>query len=164
MTDGRAIVALTLAGLVAVGAVRGSRGVVRTGKPAPPPSRKAELDAILAEAHERESGFIERPGPSIKRMIEAFGDVFEHDGWDPKDAAETLKRAMRSDLGPWGVLSVANRILGGHGVEELSGNPGVLYVNMGDTYTMTLYYDEKSKRYVASDWGTLVERSPKRFA
>jgi len=40
---------------------------------------------------------------------------------------------------------------------------GVEYVNQGDTYTATVYYDFGSGVWHIGDWGTVVEMHPERF-
>ena len=103
------------------------------------------------------------PGPSVAKILADLGRTFEHDGWDPTEAALVLKAAMGSTLTAHEILEFGNELLGGHGIEYLRGNPGLDYVNMGDTYNTTLCFDHKTKRFIVSDWGTIVERSPKRF-
>jgi hypothetical protein len=69
-------------------------------------------------------------------------------------------------------LDRINTLLHGYGVEVIRGkhvnnyygNVNLLYVNMGDTYTTTIIYDTKTDRWICSDWGTLVECSPRRYA
>lgn len=54
-------------------------------------------------------------------------------------------------------MIAADEILEGFGVESFSTNRGYYeYVNMGDTYTMTLL--KKGDRFFVSNWGDIVER------
>jgi hypothetical protein len=60
-------------------------------------------------------------------------------------------------------MEAANELLGGYGVEAVeSADGGVLftYVNMGDTYTLTLV--RHAGRYLVASWGDLVERLERR--
>ena len=67
------------------------------------------------------------------------------------------------DTGAPRILQAADRMMSGNGVERISGRPGLMFVNMGDTYDTTLIYDYKTNRFVVSSWGDIVERQPRRF-
>ena len=147
--------------------VEGSRGIARPAREAEPPKRltRSILDAELGATRRRDVN----PGPSARAIQDRLGRHFEHEGQDPKEAAETLKAAMGL-LSPKRVLEFANRILGGSRVEYIAdaeddqhGGYGLDYVNMGDTYTATLIFDHRKGRYSASDWGSIVEKNQKRF-
>lgn len=69
------------------------------------------------------------------------------------------------------ILKVANKVMGGYGVEYLRSSDedpysasGIEYVNMGDTYYSTLMYDWDKKKFIAGSWGDQVEAQPRRFS
>ena len=69
------------------------------------------------------------------------------------------------------IHAAINEILGGYGIEAIRDNKwshyhqdiGLTYVNMGDTYTMTVCYDTRSDKWILSSWGDIIERNEKRF-
>lgn len=74
--------------------------------------------------------------------------------------ADVLNRGARGDQGVSKVLRMADRVLGGFGVEELSPEYGTviaLYVNMGDTYASTVLYDTESGEFMVTTWGDFFE-------
>lgn len=93
-------------------------------------------------------------GPAVKTMSERLRIS--------KADAQKLKDMM--DTGAPRILQAADGMMDGHGVERIPGRPGLMYVNMGDTYDTTLIYDYKTDRFVVSSWGDIVERQPRRFA
>jgi len=64
-----------------------------------------------------------------------------------------------------------NEVLGGYGIEAIRDNQwssyhcdiGLVYVNMGDTYTPTVCYDTRKDKWFLSSWGDVVEAYPSRF-
>jgi hypothetical protein len=93
-------------------------------------------------------------GPAVKTMSERLRIS--------KADAQRLKDMM--DTGAPRILQTADKMMGGNGVERISGvGGGLMYVNMGDTYDTTLIYDYKTNRFVVSSWGDIVERQPRRF-
>lgn len=64
-----------------------------------------------------------------------------------------------------------NEIMEGYGIEAIKDNQssryysdtGLMYVNMGDTYTPTVIYDTRKSQWIVASWGNIVERSEKRF-
>ncbi len=103
---------------------------------------------------------------SAKAIQSSFRDV------GPVEA-KALSQAIRDNEGPWvsgrkveQVLELANKILEGHGWEVIDGDgPGgfwmdavLAYVNMGDTYNTTIYYDTDKGKFYLGDWGSWVER------
>lgn len=89
--------------------------------------------------------------------------------------AKKLSALIKSANDPTTVdkaLNEADKILQGFGVEAIKDNGrdsyycdiGLLYVNKGDTYTTTLVYDTRKKRFIIAAWGDIVEASPKRFS
>jgi hypothetical protein len=65
------------------------------------------------------------------------------------------------------VLEIANTMLNGHGVEVVHDSEwsnyycdiGLLFVNMGDSYAITLLFDTRRKRFYACSIGDYVESS-----
>jgi hypothetical protein len=63
---------------------------------------------------------------------------------------------------PEKVLCAANELLRGYGVEAIyfpndSSQVVAEYVNMGDAYSITLFYDHESKDFLIDCWGDYVE-------
>lgn len=85
-------------------------------------------------------------------------------------SVETLKKSLKIPLGsaqlikqacnhgkPKLALKEANDAMGGFGIESLYPEfPNFYYVNMGDTYKKTLYYNGVSLQI--GSWGDYVER------
>jgi hypothetical protein len=93
----------------------------------------------------------------------------------PAEAKEL--RNMMEYTAPAGVLRAADRMMDGFGVayfhsrKETARTPdGIDFVNMGDTYDLTLVYDHNKGKYVVTSWGDIVEadmrlpKSRQRFA
>lgn len=59
------------------------------------------------------------------------------------------------------ILLIADELLDTFGVEYLGGD--VYYCNTGETYDVTLLYDERVDRFSVGCWGNLVEANPRRF-
>lgn len=110
--------------------------------------------------------------PSSKRIREAFPQVSEAD-------AKKLSAMMRKTAGGGqsveDTLEFANDLLGGHGVEsiksELADRPGGYwmesqgaYVNMGDTYDVTILHDNLAGEYLVTSWGDWFEDLEAEFA
>ncbi len=89
----------------------------------------------------------------------------------PEDAARRIRTAIEDGEDAEDVLTLADGLLGGFGVESLdlpapdddSSSGSVRYVNLGDTYCGTLAYVEDvytpSGRYVVTCWGSLLEQA-----
>lgn len=67
-------------------------------------------------------------------------------------------------------LEIVNTALCGHGVEYIRSRQdtsrealGVSYVNMGDPYAATVYFDHHSGRFCVGSWADLVEAQCYRF-
>jgi hypothetical protein len=97
--------------------------------------------------------------PSIKKLIEAFKL--------DKAAAGELKSLMISANNNEAIeaaMEKANILLKGHGIEVIWGNnvywPCLEYVNMGDTYNITLCYERNKDNFFIGTWGDYVERHP----
>jgi predicted transcriptional regulator len=92
-------------------------------------------------------------GPSIKALKEKLGLT--------ADQAITLKTLMNEGFINK-TLSAANEYLKGYGLEVISRDSSNLnviieYVNMGDTYKTTFYYNHESGRFYIGSWGDYVE-------
>ncbi len=58
------------------------------------------------------------------------------------------------------VLQHVSDAIGGHGVESIyqgDDKPSCLYVNMGDTYSRTVIFDEHRQSYIIRSWGDWLE-------
>lgn len=87
-------------------------------------------------------------GPSVATMVKRLHIT--------KDAATKIKAAMNAGR-PRAALNLANTAMDGYGVESLYPEfPKFAYVNMGDTYRMTLCYTGRS--FYCGSWGDWVER------
>jgi len=75
--------------------------------------------------------------------------------------AHTIRNIAKE--GHWHLaLRMANDRIGGHGVESLYPEaPHISYVNMGDTYSTTILYNEKSGLMWIGTWGDWVEKNLK---
>lgn len=105
---------------------------------------------------------------SAKRLSAYFGDSTGVWG-------AFIRRALQDhEAGkawPQQTLQNVDSIIDGHGVETLwepysdgSENktrpPLAYYVNTGDTYSATLLWDCRKRRWVLSSWGDFYERTP----
>lgn len=112
--------------------------------------------------------------PSVKTIETRLWDAMRYDYVDPHRAAIRIRRAMEQATGHDSIdraLEAINGILSGYGIEAIEGRGyssyyghiGLLYVNMGDTYTTTVVYDTRKQQWIVASWGDLVERDEKRF-
>ncbi|MFA5136953.1 MAG: hypothetical protein WC489_06230 [Patescibacteria group bacterium] len=91
-------------------------------------------------------------GPSVDRMRKVLKI--------PLESAKRIKQSMNQGK-VTGSLKLANEAMGGFGVESLYPDfPKVYYVNMGDTYSQTLYYTGRS--FQIGSWGDWVEQNAPR--
>lgn len=113
--------------------------------------------------------------PSIKTLLKAFPHI-------DKTTAQAVKLAMVEDQPPprsWysqgnktdRQLEAINILIEGHGVayaassrDTCSKAYGIEYINMGDTYAVTVIYDRDKGRFIVATVGDTVERNPRRFA
>lgn len=113
--------------------------------------------------------------PSIKTITTHLAEPLRKQILRPEQAAATIRYYMKAANTHKNIdiaLDEINKTLNGYGVEVLTdngwdkyyANAGVLYVNMGDTYTLTVCYDTRKDRWLITSWGDLVEGNPKRFA
>lgn len=93
------------------------------------------------------------PRPSVKTLSQVV---------TPAEAKEL--RSMMEYTAPAGVLRAASRMMDGFDVEYIRSRndtmrtpDGLDFVNMGDTYDLTLIYDHSKGKYVVSSWGDIVE-------
>ena len=87
------------------------------------------------------------------------------EGTENPNAYESVKKLMQycyyKPLRVEMVMEAINEILGGYWVDWCDG--GLLYVNLGDTYTETICYDTRKNKWIVSSWGNIIERNEKRF-
>jgi hypothetical protein len=79
----------------------------------------------------------------------------------PRKEALRLRRfAAKNSSSPRLVLDFADTLLGGHGVEEVRCETGLLiqFANRGDTYDCTLCWIPARSQWLVSSWGAIVER------
>lgn len=106
---------------------------------------------------------------NIGNMHNFFAEYMKHDGdWAVPQLAE-MQRLFRGSSNAASMRSVnqaldrANKIMHGHGVEEITGRPNgemstvALYVNMGDTYSSTIIYDVLEDKFFVGTWGDWYE-------
>lgn len=93
------------------------------------------------------------PRPSVKTLSQVV---------TPAEAKEL--RNMMEYAGPTSVLRAASRMMDGFDVIYLNSRndtmrtpDGLEFVNMGDTYNLTLVYDHNKGKYVVTTWGDIVE-------
>jgi hypothetical protein len=68
-------------------------------------------------------------------------------------------------------LYTIDKIIKGYGVESVRDNQwsdlyqdiGLIYVNMGDTYTPTVIYDTRKRKWIVGCLGDVIEKGGKRF-
>lgn len=68
-------------------------------------------------------------------------------------------------------MCALDEVLGGFGVEAIRGgyvdryhqNIQAVYVNMGNTYDLTILFDNKTQKFVLTSWGDWVESHEKRL-
>ena len=80
-----------------------------------------------------------------------------------KDRAKVVRAALEAAAKTTSrgsvLLDTADRLIGGHGVENLYPDHGnIYYVNLGDPYDTTLMYDSRKGRLYVGAWGDYVER------
>ncbi len=78
--------------------------------------------------------------------------------YDPHDIDEAIE-AFDKEIGNYGIEAIE----GNKYVDSYYMNINLLYSNAGDTYDKTLIYDTLNQKFIVSDWGTIVERNPRRF-
>lgn len=96
-------------------------------------------------------------GKTLRAILENAATVRAHPA-AVRRMAECWNHPELSDLR----MEALNAELAGHGVEYIAPghnarSPGFHYVNMGDTYNVTIIRLDCG-RYLVSDWGAIVER------
>jgi hypothetical protein len=95
--------------------------------------------------------------------------------WQVKEKdVRAAKRIIKEYKGCTGVndgykaLKLIGDHIGGYGVEvgKAASDPDKVlfeYINMGDTYDMTVVYFNETGRFAFTSWGDIVERNPNRY-
>jgi hypothetical protein len=114
-------------------------------------------------------------GPSKKTIAVALGGALRREhGENITKQVATIKGLMEHATGPLTVdmaLDNINAILKGYGTEAARDNGwdryyhdiGLLYINLGDTYTTTVLYDTRKERFYVTSLGNIIESNQKRF-
>lgn len=112
---------------------------------------------------------------AYKHLLAAFRREISHGDFtetDLKAVAAAIESAGTSPRRVDEALELANKVIGGFGVEAIRGDWHdryyqdivFLYVNTGDTYNATVVYDCVADRwYPGASWGDLVERFDKKY-
>ena len=104
--------------------------------------------------------------PSVKTIMTRLEEPIRNQAeLSPKQTAERIRHFMMDDDVDF-ALERINTLLGGYGVEAIRdhdfsryyGDIGLLYVNMGDTYTPTVCYDTRKEKWLVCSWGDIVEK------
>ena len=81
-----------------------------------------------------------------------------------------ISRDPRTDFEINDTLKAVSVLLHGYGVEYFPSRQdthgrgvGLEYVNMGDSYAPTILYDCRTKQFICTSWGDVVEAQRKRF-
>jgi hypothetical protein len=99
---------------------------------------------------------------SVSKNI--LGSIEDMDVYHSKVIAGRVKKA-KTPAGVQAVLEYVDEILDGFGIEAIPGpyvdrrygNINALYVNLGDTYDVTILYDTLKKKFYVVSWGDWVE-------
>ena len=105
---------------------------------------------------------LESEGFSKSRTLLISGLVCE--AMDPNDFDQVrtyVSKCVHYPRNYYLVLMAINEVLDGYGVEYHEGF-NFEYVNMGDTYTLTVIYDWDKKEYFLTSWGDYVEELEKK--
>lgn len=114
--------------------------------------------------------------PSKKTIESRLGDTLNHEyGNDIKLQVKQIRQIMenvREYKDADDCLNTCNQILKGYGVEAIRDNNhssyfqdiGLLYVNMGETYTVTIVYDTRKYKFLVCSIGDIIEGNIKRFS
>jgi hypothetical protein len=89
------------------------------------------------------------------------------------DSKGALKKAldMTKGMDPEERMDKINEVINGYGVEAIRGDSNNryfmdtvgLYVNMGDTYALTVVYDTQKNGFYITTWGDWVERNQEKY-
>jgi len=104
--------------------------------------------------------------PSVKTLCARLGC----DSTIAGAVRHVLNMNNRTDLEINNSLKTVSVLLHGFGVEYLPSKQdthgkgrGLEYVNMGDTYAMTIIYDCLHRSFVCAAWGDIIESERNRF-
>jgi len=104
--------------------------------------------------------------PSVKTIR----DILRTDDATAKKIRERLEIYRDGREAPSQTLLGIDTLISGHGIEYLASKQdtlhtalGVHYVNMGETYAPTVYFDYRAERFHVGSWGDLVEAQSHRF-
>ncbi len=110
----------------------------------------------------------------LRQLRDAFFDTWRIDA--STAAIRTLYSSMQSALGRHTfeeVMQAANRLMEGHGVEAIRiegahvdnfyGDVVATYVNMGDTYNLTIVHDSASNSFHLTTYGDWLEQNEHRY-
>lgn len=81
-------------------------------------------------------------------------------GLDGERLAAVLAVLEENDADYDAILKVFDKLLGTHGVEYVAhpnGDGGLDYCNAGDTYAVTLAYDDLESEFLITSWGAWME-------
>lgn len=108
--------------------------------------------------------------PTEKELHEAFPRLSEEDAKDLAgaiQAAEHPQYVQEGDMSIDDALEMANTMLSGSGVESLQPEGAwvdryyreaiLLYVNLGDTYDNTIWFDTDQGEFGVGSWGDFYE-------
>jgi hypothetical protein len=91
--------------------------------------------------------------PSVKTIAQRLGVN--------KEEAKEIRGLMEGDINPDDVERVEQ--ITDSQWDNYWCDSGLLYVNMGATYTETICYDTRKDQWIVCPWGDIVERNEKRF-
>ena len=103
--------------------------------------------------------------PTARKILEAFPKVKEADA---KKLAGMMRETAGGGQGVEDTLQAANELIDGSGVESLASEVGdtprgywmdsqAAYVNLGDTYDVTILHDNMAGEYLITSWGDWLE-------
>lgn len=104
-----------------------------------------------------------------REVLKALGPYLEHEGHDAAKESSRIARMIygaNSSKKREAVLEHVNKLIGGHGTEVIRdenawdgyyGDAVAEYVNMGDTYDVTLLYDTRDYEFHLTSWGDWYE-------
>ena len=110
--------------------------------------------------------------PSIGRIDLVLGDILSNGPTTAKDIRTLLAAWDGTPQDVERILDALNDLLEGHGVEVIYSNnfvsrywqqTGLVYVNTGDLYNPTVYFDTEKDRFYVGDVATPIERETQRF-
>lgn len=104
------------------------------------------------------------------KIQDAFGNYFLHQygGVEREVRLQKIEEILQGPVSKNNVdnlLKSLNDLLDGYGIESIQGDwvscywqcTNALYVNLGDTYVVTVVYDTAKNKLFVSSWGSYVE-------